>query len=174
MSLLSFRSERSVKGFIPAIVCGLVWAIAISPTLPVQAKSPQPQQSHQIIAGYTPNESRDEAIDRFADWVFYRVNPQLEGYKLQPADSAYIQEWLVIREAVDREMIQTPGDCAGDRFWDLRDYGPGAAVKSGSLDRIANAIWTYRDPAGYRSRDDRDGRQQKALRRSIDREHFCY
>jgi len=62
-------------------------------------------------------ESRTQAVDRFTDWFFDKVNPQLGGRKLRSDDSAiYIREWNAIRSTVDREMITTQGDCVGDAY----------------------------------------------------------
>jgi len=115
-------------------------------------------------------ESRTQAVDRFADWFFYKVNPQLGGQKLRSDDSpVYIREWNIIRSTVDREMIATPGDCVGDAFWDFD-----AGSHGRSLDRIADTIWTIRDPSGDKTRADVSKQQWKKLRNSIIREHFCY
>ncbi|MEG4851995.1 hypothetical protein QUB10_13885 [Microcoleus sp. B5-D4] len=115
-------------------------------------------------------ESRTQAVDRFTDWFFYRVNPQLGGRKLRSDDSsAYIREWNAIRNTVDREMITTQGDCVGDAFWDFdyRSHGR-------SLDRIADTIWDIRDPSGDKTRADVSKQEWQNLRQSIIREHFCY
>ena len=114
--------------------------------------------------------SREQAVDRLTDWFFYKVNPQLGGRKLRSDDSpVYIREWNAIRRTVDREMIATPGDCVGDAFWDFdyREHGR-------SLDRIADTIWTIRDPSGDKTRADVSKQEWKKLRDSILREHFCY
>jgi len=115
-------------------------------------------------------ESREQTVDRFTDWFFYRVNPQLGDRKLRSDDSsAYIREWNAIRSTVDREMITTPGDCVGDAFWDFdyRSHGR-------SLDRIADTIWGIRDPSGDKTRADISKQEWQKLRNSISREHFCY
>ena len=115
-------------------------------------------------------ESRTQAVDRFTDWFFYKVNPQLGTRKLRSDDSPiYIREWNAIRSTVDREMITTPGDCVGDAFWDF-----GSASHGRSLDRIADTIWTIRDPSGDKTRADVSKQEWKKLRQSIFREHFCY
>lgn len=115
-------------------------------------------------------ESRGQAVDRFTDWFFYKVNPQLGDRKLRSDDSAiYIREWNAIRRTVDREMIATPGDCVGDAFWDFD-----AASHGRSLDRIADTIWELRDPSGDKTRADVSQQEWKKLRNSIFREHFCY
>jgi hypothetical protein len=115
-------------------------------------------------------ESRTQAVDRLTDWFFYTVNPQLGMQKLRSDDSPiYIREWNAIRRTVDREMITTPGDCVGDAFW---DFDAGSHVRS--LDRIADTIWTIRDPSGDKTRADVSKQEWKKLRQSIFREHFCY
>lgn len=115
-------------------------------------------------------ESRTVAVDRLTDWFFYKVNPQLEGRKLRSDDSPiYIREWNAIRRTVDEEMITTPGDCAGDAFWDF-DY----RYHGRSLDRVADTIWTIRDPSGDKTRADVSKQEWNKLRQSIFREHFCY
>ncbi|MCC3527006.1 MAG: hypothetical protein JGK40_02695 [Microcoleus sp. PH2017_21_RUC_O_A] len=122
-------------------------------------------------------ESRTQAVDRFADWFFYKVNPQLGGRKLRSDDSpVYIREWNAIRRTVDREMIATPGDCVGDAFWDFDYRFHGRSLVSGALeeDRIADTIWTIRDPSGDKTRGDVSKQEWKKLRQSIFREHFCY
>lgn len=116
------------------------------------------------------SESRTQAVDRFTDWFFYKVNPQLGDRKLRSDDSSvYIREWNAIRSTVDREMITTPGDCVGDAFWDFdyRSHGR-------SLDRIADTIWAIRDPSGDKTRADVSQKERNKLRESIIREHFCY
>ncbi|MEG3843165.1 hypothetical protein [Microcoleus sp. herbarium14] len=128
-------------------------------------------------AGSRDLESREQAADRFADWFFYKVNPQLGGRKLRSDDSAiYIREWNAIRRTVDREMIATPGDCVGDAFWDFDYRSHGRSLVSGALeeDRIADTIWDIRDPSGDKTRADVSKQEWQKLRRSISREHFCY
>ncbi len=122
-------------------------------------------------------ESRGQAVDRFTDWFFYKVNPQLGDRKLRSDDSpVYIREWNAIRRTVDREMIATLGDCAGDAFWDFDYRSHGRSLVSGALeeDRIADTIWTIRDPSGDKTRADVSKQEWNQLRQSIFREHFCY
>ncbi|WP_333394138.1 hypothetical protein [Microcoleus sp. N9_A1] len=122
-------------------------------------------------------ESRTQTVDRFTDWFFYRVNPQLGDRKLRSDDSsAYIREWNAIRTTVDREMITTQGDCVGDAFWDFDYRSHGRSLVSGALeeDRIADTIWDIRDPSGDKTRADISKQEWQKLRNSISREHFCY
>ncbi len=134
-----------------ATICALTIALILCGQNPVQA------------------ESRQQAVDRFADWFFYRVNPQLAERKLRASDSYCIREWNAIRSTVDREMIAAPGDCVADAFWnfDYRFHGR-------SLDRIAYTIWALRDLSGDQTRADVSQQEWKQLRNSIIREHFCY
>ena len=153
--LIKSLSVKSVSKF--SAVCVLAWAIAIAGT-------------NLASAGSRDLESRTQAVDRFTDWFFYKVNPQLGGRKLRSDDSsAYIREWNAIRSTVDREMIATPGDCVGDAYWDF-DY----RYHGRSLDRIADTIWDIRDPSGDKTRADVSKQEWQKLRNSIIREHFCY
>ena len=152
--LIKSRSIESISKF--SAVCILTFAMFLGPNLD--------------SATARDLESREQAVDRLADWFFYKINPQLGGRKLRSDDSAiYIREWNAIRSTVDREMIATPGDCAGDAFWDFdyRSHGR-------SLNRIADTIWTIRDPSGDKTRADVSKQEWKKLRQSIFREHFCY
>ncbi|WP_332954830.1 hypothetical protein [Microcoleus sp. AR_TQ3_B6] len=145
---------KSVSKF--SAVCVLALALAIAGT-------------NLASAGSRDLESRTQAVDRFTDWFFYKVNPQLGGRKLRSSDSYYIREWNAIRSTVEREMIATPGDCVGDAFWDFDSRYHGR-----SLDRIADTIWDIRDPSGDKTRADVSKQEWQKLRDSIIREHFCY
>ncbi|MGL5059791.1 MAG: hypothetical protein ACRC62_07385 [Microcoleus sp.] len=46
-------------------------------------------------------ESREQAVDKLTDYLFYRVNPELNNRKLQPGDREYIRQWQKLREAID-------------------------------------------------------------------------
>ena len=125
---------------------------------------------HLDIATARDYESRTQAVDRFTDWFFDKVNPQLGGRKLRSEDSsAYIREWNAIRSTVDREMITTQGDCVGDAYWDFD-----SRYHRRSLDRIADTIWDIRDPSGDKTRADVSKQEWQKLRDSIIREHYCY
>ncbi len=149
---LSIKSRAKFLG-----VCALAIALVLS-------------GSYLDIATARDLESRTQAVDRFTDWFFDKVNPQLGGRKLRSDDSAiYIREWDAIRRTVDREMIATPGDCVGDAFWDFDSRYHGR-----SLDRIADTIWDIRDPSGDKTRADVSKQEWQKLRNAIIREHFCY
>lgn len=153
--LIKSLSVKSVSNF--SAVCVLALALAIAGT-------------NLASAGSRDLELRTQAVERFTDWFFYKVNPQLGGRKLRSDDfSVYIREWNAIRSTVDREMITKPGDCVGDAYWDFyyRSHGR-------SLDRIADTIWDIRDPSGDKTRADISKQEWQKLRDSIIREHFCY
>ena len=153
--LIKSLSVKSVSKF--SAVCVLALALAIAGT-------------NLASAGSRDLESRTQAVDRFTDWFFYKVNPQLGGRKLRSEDSSvYIREWNAIRSTVDREMITTPGDCVGDAYWDFD-----SRYHRRSLDRIADTIWDIRDPSGDKTRADVSKQEWQKLRNSIIREHFCY
>lgn len=152
--LIKSLSVKSVSKF--SAVCVLAWALAIAGT-------------NLASAGSRDLESRTQAVDRFTDWFFYRVNPQLGERKLRANDFSYVREWNAIRSIVEREMITTQGDCVGDAFWDF-DY----RYHGRSLDRIADTIWDIRDPSGDKTRADVFKQEWQKLRNSIIREHFCY
>ncbi|MEE3719542.1 hypothetical protein V2H45_22620, partial [Tumidithrix elongata RA019] len=91
-------------------------------------------------------ESRDLAIDRLTDRIFYSFNEQLNHRKLQPSDDRYIREWKSIRETVDREM-RTSLSCGSNwRLFDYDDPNNSGAYTSRSLDRIADTIVNTRYP----------------------------
>jgi hypothetical protein len=46
-------------------------------------------------------ESRDRTVDRLTDFLFYKVNPELNNRKLQAGDRDYILEWQRLRAAID-------------------------------------------------------------------------
>ncbi|MCC3450092.1 MAG: hypothetical protein JGK03_31790 [Microcoleus sp. PH2017_25_DOB_D_A] len=159
--LIKSRSIESISKF--SAVCMLTFAMFLGPNLD--------------CATARDLESRTQAVDNLTDWFFYKVNPQLGDRKLRSDDSPiYIREWNAIRRTVDREMIATPGDCAGDAFWDFDYRSHGRSLVSGALeeDRVADTIWTIRDPSGDKTRADVSKQQWKKLRNLIFREHFCY
>jgi hypothetical protein len=146
------------------------------PAIPPPKKtSPAPTVStaNPNMTSDPPSESRSQAVERLTDWFLNTVNPELNGRKLTEADQGYLSDREAIKIAVEREMINEQLDCGGDKFWDLRDYGPGIA-KSKSLDRIADTIWASRDPVGANSRADVTREKRQALRASIIREPACY
>ena len=46
-------------------------------------------------------ESRSQAVDRLTDFLFYKVNPQLNNRKLQADDREYSNQWRRLRAAID-------------------------------------------------------------------------
>ena len=91
-------------------------------------------------------ESRDLAIDRLTDRIFYSFNEQLNYRKLQPSDEKYIREWNTIRKTVEQEM-RTSLSCGGDwRLLEYDDRNNPRSFNSRSLDRITDAIVNTRYP----------------------------
>ena len=93
-------------------------------------------------------ESRDRTVDRLTDFLFYKVNPELNNRKLQAGDRDYILEWQRLRAAIDprvkpaQEVCNSPGP--GDIGW-------GFTVIKGetyeqTYDRLADIIFYSRYP----------------------------
>lgn len=75
-------------------------------TMPIDSLSIKPVSRLSIICAIaialllsSPNpakaESREQAIDRLTDFLFYKVNPQLNNRKLQPGDREFINKGVV-------------------------------------------------------------------------------
>ena len=56
-------------------------------------------------------ESREQAVDRLTDFLFYRVNPQLNNRKLQAGDREYSNQWRRLREAIDPRVKSVQEVC---------------------------------------------------------------
>jgi hypothetical protein len=104
-----------------------------------------------LIANAAPTPTREAAIDWQTDLFLHKVNPELDGRKLQSDETNYIREWNAIRQAVDQEMKPNVSECAGDQYWELYSYDGINGLHSGrhpapSFDRIADAIFYSRHP----------------------------
>jgi hypothetical protein len=68
-------------------------------------------------------ESREQAVDRLTDFLFYKVNPQLNNRKLQTGDRNYITEWQRLREAIDPRVKSVQEVCyspaPGETGWEF-------------------------------------------------------
>jgi hypothetical protein len=90
-------------------------------------------------------ESRDQSVDTVTDSLFHNVNPELKRRKIRTSESAYIQEWQVIRQVVDRGLRYKKLDpkknpCEiPDWYFDNKDEA--------FRDRLADAIFYHRYPA---------------------------
>jgi hypothetical protein len=93
-------------------------------------------------------ESRDQAVDRLTDILFYRVNPQLNNRKLQPDDREYSNQWRRLREAIDprvkpaQEVCNSPGP--GDIGWEFTVIN--GETYQQTYDRLADTIFYSRHP----------------------------
>lgn len=56
-------------------------------------------------------ESREQAVDRLTDFLFYKVNPQLNNHKLQTGDREYIRQWQRLRDAIDPRVKSVQEVC---------------------------------------------------------------
>lgn len=101
-----------------------------------------------------PTQTRDEAIDWLTDLLLNKVNPELNGRKLQSGEARYISEWKAIRQVIAEEMNPAATNCVGDLYWELPSYDANYGSTdpnriphiSGTFDRIADAIFYSRHP----------------------------
>ncbi len=93
-------------------------------------------------------ESPEQAVDRLTDFLFYRVNPQLNNRKLQAGDREYIRQWQKLREAIDprvkpaQEVCNTPGP--GDIGWEFTTIN--GETYEQTYDLLADTIFYSRHP----------------------------
>lgn len=103
-----------------------------------------------ILAGGNPAkaESREQAVDRLTDLLFYRVNPQLNDRKLQPGEREYIYQWQRLREAIDPRVksihevcFRVPPEETGWEFTAINGQ-----TYEQTYDALADAIFYSRHP----------------------------
>jgi hypothetical protein len=93
-------------------------------------------------------ESRDRAVDRLTDFLFYKVNPELNNRKLQAGDRNYILEWQRLRAEIDprvkpaQEVCNSPGP--GDIGWEFTVIN--GETYEQTYDRLADIIFYSRHP----------------------------
>lgn len=93
-------------------------------------------------------ESRQQAVDRLTDFLFYKVNPQLNNRKLQAGDRNYITEWQRLRTAIDprvkpaQEVCYSPGP--EDIGWEFTTIN--GETYQQTYDRLADIIFYSRHP----------------------------
>ncbi len=124
--------------------------------------------------------TREEAIDSETDLMLHKANPELNNRKLRSDDYGYINEWKAIRRVVQQEMKPAASECAGDQYWELRQYDginglrPHASL---TFDRIADAIFYNRHPelagASISSSDSALAREWSRIRQAIRVEQPC-
>ena len=126
--LINSLSLKSVSKFL--MVCSL----AIAPILggPNLAKA----------------ESRDQAVDRLTDFLFYKVNPELNNRKLQAGDRDYINEWQRLRAEIDPRVKPAQEVCnrpdPGDIGWEFTVIN--GETYEQTYDRLADIIFYSRHP----------------------------
>ncbi|MEG4320332.1 MULTISPECIES: hypothetical protein [unclassified Microcoleus] len=93
-------------------------------------------------------ESREQAVDRLTDVLFYRVNPQLNNRKLQTGDREYIRQWQKLREAIDPRVKSVQEVCfrvaPEEKGWEFTTIN--GETYEQTYDRLADAIFYSRHP----------------------------
>ena len=93
-------------------------------------------------------ESRDQAVDSLTDFLFYKVNPELNNRKLQAGDRDHILEWQRLRAEIDprvksvQEVCYSPGP--GDTGWEFTTIN--GETYEQTYDRLADIIFYSRHP----------------------------
>ena len=93
-------------------------------------------------------ESREQAVDRLTDFLFYKVNPQLNNRKLQTGDREYIRQWQRLREAIDPRVKSVQEVCfrpaPGETGWEFTTIN--GETYQQTYDRLADTIFYSRHP----------------------------
>lgn len=93
-------------------------------------------------------ESREQAVDQLTDFLFYKVNPQLNNRKLQTGDREYIRQWQKLREAIDPRVKSAQEVCfrpaPGDTGWEFTTIN--GETYQQTYDRLADTIFYSRHP----------------------------
>lgn len=113
-----------------SMICALTIALLLS--------SPNPAKA----------ESREQAVDRLTDVLFYRVNPHLNNRKLQTDDREYIRQWQRLREAIDPRVKSIQEVCfrvaPEERGWEFTTIN--GETYEQTYDRLADTIFYSRHP----------------------------
>jgi hypothetical protein len=127
--------------------------------MPIESLSIKPVSRFSIICTIaialllsSPNpakaESREQAVDRLTDYLFYRVNPQLNNRKLQTDDREYIRQWQRLREAIDPRVKSVQEVCfrpaPDERGWEFTVIN--GETYEQTYDRLADTIFYSRHP----------------------------
>jgi hypothetical protein len=93
-------------------------------------------------------ESRDQAVDRLTDFLFYKVNPQLNNRKLQTDDREYSNQWQKLREAIDPRVKSVQEVCfrpaPDETGWEFTTIN--GETYEQTYDRLADTIFYSRHP----------------------------
>lgn len=126
--LIKSLSLKPVSRF--SIICTIAIALLLS--------SPNPAKA----------ESREQAVDRLTDFLFYKVNPQLNNRKLQADDREYIRQWQRLREAIDPRVKSVQEVCfrpaPGETGWEFTTIN--GETYEQTYDRLADTIFYSRHP----------------------------
>ncbi len=93
-------------------------------------------------------ESREQAVDQLTDFLFYKVNPQLNNRKLQTDDREYSNQWRRLREAIDPRVKSVQEVCfrpaPGETGWEFTTIN--GETYEQTYDRLADTIFYSRHP----------------------------
>ena len=93
-------------------------------------------------------ESRSQAVDRLTDFLFYKVNPQLNNRKLQADDREYSNQWRRLREAIDPRVKSVQEVCfrpaPGETGWEFTTIN--GETYEQTYDLLADTIFYSRHP----------------------------
>ena len=93
-------------------------------------------------------QSRSQAVDGLTDFLFYKVNPQLNNRKLQAGDREYIRQWQRLREAIDPRVKSVQEVCfrpaPGETGWEFTTIN--GETYEQTYDRLADTIFYSRHP----------------------------
>lgn len=119
-------------------------------------------------------ESRDRAVDRLTDFLFYKVNPQLNNRKLQTGDREYSNQWQRLREAIDPRVKSAQEVCfrpaPGDTGWEFTTIN--GETYEQTYDRLADTIFYSRHPQRTRQQIPKSDRISISEWSAIRREMF--
>ncbi|MEG5161780.1 hypothetical protein QUB37_15200 [Microcoleus sp. AT3-A2] len=126
--IIKLLSIKSLSRF--SMVCSLAIALVLSS--PNLAKA----------------ESREQAVDQLTDFLFYRVNPQLNNRKLQAGDREYSNQWRRLREAIDPRVKSVQEVCfrpaPGNTGWEFTTIN--GETYEETYDLLADTIFYSRHP----------------------------
>lgn len=101
---------------------------------------------HNAANASTERLSRRHIVDNLTNWVFYRVNPELNHRQLKSNEYSYIREWQNLRSAIDEKVV--PATEAGFRGkmggWEFSP-APGQSFAQ-AYDELADVIFNSRHP----------------------------
>ena len=93
-------------------------------------------------------ESREQAVDRLTDFLFYKVNPQLNNRKLQAGDREYSNQWRRLREAIDPRVKSVQEVCfrvaPEEKGWEFTTIN--GETYEQTYDLLADTIFYSRHP----------------------------